>query len=66
MNLKEVRKTFCNPLMWMDKAEADLYKWSQELLINSICVRCGNEMTHIQACHERCDNCGSELTCSDI
>ncbi len=35
------------------------------MMANPICIRCGTEMTPIQACHERCDNCGAELTCSD-
>ncbi len=30
MNLKQVRKKFCNPLKWMDQAEEDLIKWSKE------------------------------------
>lgn len=30
-----------------------------------VCTRCGTQMEQIQACHERCPNCGSELTCSD-
>lgn len=29
------------------------------------CLRCGFTMINIQSCHLRCENCGSELTCSD-
>ena len=29
------------------------------------CFRCGFAMFSIQSCHLRCENCGSELTCSD-
>lgn len=29
------------------------------------CYRCGFKMTPIQPCHLRCNNCGTELTCSD-
>ena len=31
----------------------------------NICERCGEEMEDIQVCHQRCPNCGNELTCSD-
>jgi len=30
-----------------------------------LCERCGEEMENIQVCHQRCPNCGNELTCSD-
>jgi hypothetical protein len=30
-----------------------------------ICPICENKMIAIQSCHLRCNNCGSELTCSD-
>ena len=30
-----------------------------------ICPICEQKMIPIQACHLRCNNCGSELTCSD-
>jgi len=28
------------------------------------CIRCGSVMGEITACHLKCLNCGSELTCS--
>ncbi len=31
----------------------------------NLCDRCGEEMEDIQVCHQRCPNCGNELTCSD-
>jgi len=34
--------------------------------VKETCIKCGAEMENIQACHQRCPNCGSELTCSDV
>ena len=30
------------------------------------CPLCGNRMVFLQACHLRCNNCGSELSCEDM
>lgn len=32
---------------------------------NETCMRCGKVMHELSACHLRCDNCGSEMDCSD-
>jgi predicted RNA-binding Zn-ribbon protein involved in translation (DUF1610 family) len=29
------------------------------------CLVCGAKMETIQACHLRCPNCGSEMTCGE-
>lgn len=30
------------------------------------CYICGFEMTDISACHDKCQNCGAEITCADL
>ncbi len=32
---------------------------------NTECLVCGSGMETIQACHLRCPNCGSEMTCGE-
>lgn len=36
-----------------------------EMTEGVICPTCDYEMISIQACHEKCFNCGAELVCSD-
>lgn len=31
----------------------------------NVCLKCGFEMTPIQSCHLKCENCGAEKDCSD-
>ena len=42
-----------------------LYGKTKNVKKGQICDRCGEEMENIQVCHQRCNNCGNELTCSD-
>ena len=42
-----------------------LYGQTKKKKPGVICERCGEEMENIQVCHQRCPNCGNELTCSD-
>lgn len=37
-----------------------------ETTLEITCERCGNVFTNIQACHQKCLNCGNERTCSDL
>jgi len=37
---------------------------SQQTL-EKTCEICGNIYTNIQTCHQKCLNCGAEITCSD-
>ena len=32
---------------------------------NFICIRCGNQMSELSACHLKCFVCGAEHDCSD-
>ena len=42
-----------------------LHGQTQKERKGQICERCGEEMENIQVCHQRCNNCGNELTWSD-
>ena len=39
-------------------------RW-QESSLKVKCTICDEEMEELSACHLRCDNCGSEMDCSD-
>ena len=39
-------------------------RW-QESSLKVKCPICDEEMEELSACHLRCDNCGSEMDCSD-
>ncbi len=39
-------------------------RW-REVSLKHKCPRCEFEMEELSACHLRCDNCGSEMDCSD-
>ena len=42
----------------------DSLRW-QESSLKVKCPICDEEMEELSACHLRCDNCGSEMDCSD-
>ena len=42
-----------------------LHGHTKKKVRGQICERCGEEMDDIQVCHQRCPNCGNEITCSD-
>ena len=42
----------------------DSLRWQKSSLKHK-CPICDFEMGELSACHLRCDNCGSEMDCSD-